>query len=170
VRVVCSPRAIRDLEHIAAYYRSVADPNIAAAISQRIQHVINRIAHRPQSAPPVVERRDVRAVLVLLSVQDFLSRARRCGRDSAHTPHRATGLGGRHGIILASHSVENPQGGARSRAVARGSIRPAFALRATPRQPSLASPRKSGLACRAVAREASEGWWAHKDSNLGPAD
>jgi toxin ParE1/3/4 len=58
VRVVYSPRAIRDLEHIAAYYRSVADPNIAAAISQRIQHVINRIARRPQSAPPVYRVRD----------------------------------------------------------------------------------------------------------------
>jgi plasmid stabilization system protein ParE len=32
VRVVYSPRAIRDLEHIAAYYRSVADPNIASVL------------------------------------------------------------------------------------------------------------------------------------------
>src|SRR5438128_12032056 len=34
--------------------------------------------------------------------------------------------------------------------------RPAFALRASARQPSLASPRESGVACRAVAREASD--------------
>jgi len=65
MKLVYSPRAIRDLEHIAAYYRSVADPNIAAAISERIEHVINRIAHRPHSAPRVAGRRDVRAVLVL---------------------------------------------------------------------------------------------------------
>jgi toxin ParE1/3/4 len=65
MRVVYSPRAIRDLEHIAAYYRSVADPTIVAAISERIEHVVNRIAQRPHSAPPVVDRRDVRAVLVL---------------------------------------------------------------------------------------------------------
>ncbi len=42
-------------------------------------------------------------------------------------------------------------------------------LRATARQPSLASPPKSELACRAVAREASEGWWAREDSNLQPS-
>src|SRR5713101_7756119 len=44
--------------------------------------------------------------------------------------------------------------------------RPAFALRATARQPSLASPQKSEPACRAVAREASERWWGRQDSNL----
>ena len=36
--------------------------------------------------------------------------------------------------------------------------RPASALRATARQPPLASPRGAVRACRAVAREASEGW------------
>jgi hypothetical protein len=35
----------------------------------------------------------------------------------------------------------------------------AFALRATARQPSLASRQASSLACRAGAHEASEGWW-----------
>jgi plasmid stabilization system protein ParE len=40
MRVVYSPRAIRDLEHIAAYCRSVAEPNIAAAISERIERAI----------------------------------------------------------------------------------------------------------------------------------
>jgi hypothetical protein len=38
----------------------------------------------------------------------------------------------------------------------------AFALWATARQASL-------VACRAVAREASEGWWAREDSNLQPS-
>jgi plasmid stabilization system protein ParE len=89
MRVVYSPRAIRDLEHIAAYYRSVADPNIAAAISQRIQHVINRIARRPQSAPPVVERRDVRAVLVLRYPYKIFYRVRDDAVEILHIRHTA---------------------------------------------------------------------------------
>src|SRR5580700_7392295 len=36
---------------------------------------------------------------------------------------------------------------------------PAFALWASARQPSLASPQARSMACQAVAREASEGWW-----------
>lgn len=47
MKVIYSPKAIRDLEHIAAYYRSVADQGIAAAISDRIEQVINRIGRRP---------------------------------------------------------------------------------------------------------------------------
>src|SRR5205807_2780577 len=43
---------------------------------------------------------------------------------------------------------------------------PAFALWASARQPSLVRHERAGLACRAVAREASEGWWGRKDSNL----
>src|SRR3954453_8862946 len=38
---------------------------------------------------------------------------------------------------------------------------------ATARQPSLASDVNE-TACPAVAREASEGWWARQDSNLQP--
>lgn len=50
MKVIYSPKAIRDLEHIAAYYRSVADQGIAAAISDRIEQVINRIGrgHKPR--------------------------------------------------------------------------------------------------------------------------
>jgi hypothetical protein len=40
--------------------------------------------------------------------------------------------------------------------------RPAFALWASARQPSLTSPRKFEAACRTIARE---GWWAVTDSN-----
>jgi hypothetical protein len=45
--------------------RSVAGLKIATAISQRIEQVINRIARRPLTAPPVAGRRNVRVVLVL---------------------------------------------------------------------------------------------------------
>jgi hypothetical protein len=44
----------------------------------------------------------------------------------------------------------------------------AFALRASARQPSLASLGCVARACLAEAREASEGWWARQDSNLQP--
>jgi toxin ParE1/3/4 len=64
MRLVYSPRAIRDLERIAVYYHSVAGPKIATAISERIEQVINRIAARPMTAPPVSGRRNVRVVLV----------------------------------------------------------------------------------------------------------
>jgi toxin ParE1/3/4 len=49
--VIYSPRAIRDLERIAAYYVAVADPNIARAVGTRVEQVINRIARNPLSAP-----------------------------------------------------------------------------------------------------------------------
>src|SRR5437899_11812908 len=45
--------------------------------------------------------------------------------------------------------------------------RSAFA-KASARRPSLASLGIAALACQAVAREASEGWWARQDSNLQP--
>jgi hypothetical protein len=38
--------------------------------------------------------------------------------------------------------------------------------KASARQPSLIRYQRAGLACPAVAREASEGWWGKKDSNL----
>ena len=39
---------------------------------------------------------------------------------------------------------------------------------ASARQPSLASRERQRLACRAVAREASEGWWARDELNVRP--
>jgi toxin ParE1/3/4 len=89
MRVVYSPRAIRDLEDIAAYYRSVADPNIAAAISDRIERVIDRIGRRPQTAPRVVERPDVRAVLVLRYPYKIFYRLRDDAVEILHIRHTA---------------------------------------------------------------------------------
>jgi toxin ParE1/3/4 len=65
MRVTYSPRAIRDIEKIAAYYRKVADPTTAAAIGKRIEYVINRLGRLPYSAPRVTDRTNVRAALVL---------------------------------------------------------------------------------------------------------
>jgi plasmid stabilization system protein ParE len=65
MKVIYSPRAIHDLERIAAYYMPVADPNIAEAVGTRIEHVINRIARSPFSAPGLTTRPAVRMALVL---------------------------------------------------------------------------------------------------------
>src|SRR3981189_914453 len=52
---------------------------------------------------------------------------------------------------------------------ARSSLpRPAVALRATPRQPSLPSLGGLSRVCPAEAREASEGWWSQAGSNRRP--
>jgi len=89
MRVVYSPRAIRDLEHIAAYYRAVADRKIAAAISERIEQVISRVARRPQSAPRVVDRPGVRAVLALRYPYKIFYRLRGDAIDVLHIRHTA---------------------------------------------------------------------------------
>jgi plasmid stabilization system protein ParE len=53
MRIVYSPRAIRDLDQISAYYRAVADSKIAAAIAERIEYVINRATHTARRGSPV---------------------------------------------------------------------------------------------------------------------
>jgi toxin ParE1/3/4 len=89
MRIVYSPRAIRDLQQIAAYYRSVADAKVAAAISHRIEHVITRVARRPQTAPRVVNRPDVRAVLVLRYPYKIFYRVRDDAIEVLHIRHTA---------------------------------------------------------------------------------
>lgn len=51
MRIDYSPRAIRDLEEIGAYYRAVAAPPVAAAIAERIERVIGRLVRHPDGAP-----------------------------------------------------------------------------------------------------------------------
>jgi toxin ParE1/3/4 len=89
MKVVYAPRAIRDLERIAAYYRTTADPKVAAAISSRIEQVISHIAKRPQSAPRVIDRRDVRAVLVLRYPYKVFYRLRIDTVEVLHIRHTA---------------------------------------------------------------------------------
>jgi plasmid stabilization system protein ParE len=71
MNVIYSPRAVRDIEKIGAYYKYVADPRIAAALADRIEYVINRLAREPYSAPNVVDRPGVRAMLVLRYARIF---------------------------------------------------------------------------------------------------
>jgi toxin ParE1/3/4 len=65
MNVIYSPRALRDLEQIAAYYMAVADPSIAAAVGASIERVIDRITRSPFSAPKLTKRPDVRMAFVL---------------------------------------------------------------------------------------------------------
>ena len=55
-------RAILDLDGISNYYLSVADKRTATKFAARFQVVIERIARRPDSARPVMERNGVRVV------------------------------------------------------------------------------------------------------------
>lgn len=89
MNVIYSPRSLRDLEHIAAYYRTVSDPKIAAAIADRIEHTINRVAQRPESAPRVTRRANVRAVLVLRYPYKIFYRVRPEAIEILHVRHSA---------------------------------------------------------------------------------
>src|SRR5688572_21618271 len=89
MRVVYSPRATRDLEAIAAYYRTVADPKTAAAIGERIERVITRLGHRPQSAPQVINRPDVRVALVFRYPYKIFYRVRTDAIEILHIRHTA---------------------------------------------------------------------------------
>ena len=63
MNLIYSPRAVKDLEEIGAYYRSVASPKIAQTIGKRIEQVIERVARNPRTAPRVSLRGNVRVIL-----------------------------------------------------------------------------------------------------------
>jgi len=87
--VVYAPRAVRDLERIGAFYRAVADPGIAEAIARRIEYVIDRLDHHPLSAPLVVGRPHIRAVLVLRYPYKIFYRVRGDLIEILHIRHTA---------------------------------------------------------------------------------
>ena len=89
MRIVYSPRAIRDLDTIAAYYRTVADSKIASAIAERIEYVVNRLGRHPHSAPRVVSRTDVRVALVLRYPYKIFYRVRADVVEILHIRHTA---------------------------------------------------------------------------------
>ena len=89
MKVVYSPRAVRDLQQIGAYYRAVASPDVAAAIAERIESVIGRLARQPQSAPRVVGRAGVRAVVVLRYPYRIFYRLRADEIEVLHIRHTA---------------------------------------------------------------------------------
>jgi toxin ParE1/3/4 len=65
MKVEYSKRAIADLRSIAAHYLASDDPRVAGEIEARIRDVVARVARSPEIAPPVVQRRGMRVVLVL---------------------------------------------------------------------------------------------------------
>jgi plasmid stabilization system protein ParE len=87
MNVIYSPRALRDLDAIADYYRRVADPKIAEAIGARIEYVIKRVVEYPDSAPAVVGRRGVRAALVLRFPYKIFYRVRGYAVEILHIRH-----------------------------------------------------------------------------------
>jgi toxin ParE1/3/4 len=89
MNVVYSPRAARDLEAIAVYHHAVAGARVAAAIGERIEHVINLVAEHPQSAPRVSERRGVRVALVLRYPYKIFYRIRGDAIEILHIRHTA---------------------------------------------------------------------------------
>ena len=87
MKVIYSPRATRDLETIAIYYRSITDPTTATAIAERIEYVINRLGRLPHSAPRVVDRSGVRAALVLRYPYKIFYRVRGDAVEILHIRH-----------------------------------------------------------------------------------
>ena len=89
MKVVYSPRSIRDLERIAARHRKVADIKTARAIADRIEFVINRLVRHPKSAPGVADRSGVRVVLVLRYPYKIFYRLREDAVEILHVRHTA---------------------------------------------------------------------------------
>jgi plasmid stabilization system protein ParE len=74
MRVEYSKRAVADLRKIGAYYRDSADALVALAVERRIREVVARIGRSPESASPVINRQNLRVMLVLRYPYSFLSR------------------------------------------------------------------------------------------------
>ena len=89
MKVVYSPRAVRDLEAIAAYYHTVGEPRIAVAVAERIEYVVNRLGRLPRSAPRVVGRANVRVALVLRFPYKIYYRVRTDDIEILHIRHTA---------------------------------------------------------------------------------
>jgi plasmid stabilization system protein ParE len=87
MNIVYSPRATRDLEAIAAYYRAVADPKISAAIGERIGYAIGRLAEHPYSGTRVSGRSDVRSLLALRYPYRIFYRVRNDAVEILHIRH-----------------------------------------------------------------------------------
>jgi plasmid stabilization system protein ParE len=64
MKLVYSRRAFADLDQILAWYAANASPAIAEAIEQRLDDVVNRISHAPESAPRLSQRSQVRVIAV----------------------------------------------------------------------------------------------------------
>ena len=89
MRIEYAPRAIGDLHEIGSYYRTVANEMVAAAVGQRIEHVINLVARQPSIAPLVPRRTNVRVALVLRYPYKIFYRVHRDAVQILHIRHTA---------------------------------------------------------------------------------
>ena len=89
MKVVYSGRAIADLELIASYYRTLADPNISRAVELRLHRVIDRIARHPDGAPRLAQRPQVRVAHVVRYPYNIFYRVRGEAVEILHIRHTA---------------------------------------------------------------------------------
>jgi toxin ParE1/3/4 len=87
MKLVYSRRALGDLDEIATYYTASASPAVADAIGRRLQDVVDRICHNPESAPKVSQRSHVRAVAVVRYPFRIFYRVRNETIDILHIRH-----------------------------------------------------------------------------------
>ena len=88
MKVIYSPRAIRDLNSIATY---IARTNQAAApaIERRIQSVVGRIVRLPEGAPRVSARSNIRVVPILRYPYKIFYRVAESRIEILHIRHSA---------------------------------------------------------------------------------
>jgi toxin ParE1/3/4 len=89
MRVEYAPRAVRDLQEIGSYYRTAANERVAAAVAQRIEHIVNLIARQPNIAPLVPRRANVHVALVLRYPYKIFYRVRGDAVQILHIRHTA---------------------------------------------------------------------------------
>ena len=87
MKLVYSRQALADLDEIATYYTANGSPAIADAIGRRLEDVIDRICHNPESAPKVSQRSHVRAAAVVRYPFRIFYRVRNETIDILHIRH-----------------------------------------------------------------------------------
>ena len=87
MKLVYSPRALSDLDGIAAYYTASASPAIAESIGRRLGQVIDRICSVPEAAPRVSQRSQVRVASVIRYPFRIFYRVRNDTIDILHIRH-----------------------------------------------------------------------------------
>src|ERR1700760_3306633 len=89
MKVIYSGRALADLEQIASYYSSHANPSVSDDVQQRFLDVIEHVRRSPEIAPRVAKRSDVRVSLWSDILLGSLSGPRRHDRHPAYPAYVA---------------------------------------------------------------------------------
>ena len=87
MKLAYSSRARADLHQILSWYSLNASPAIAEAIEQRLDDVVDRICHVPESAPRLSQRWQVRVVSVVRYPFRIFYRVRSGEIDILHIRH-----------------------------------------------------------------------------------